>query len=122
MSIRCVVSDLDGTLLSDDHAVAEDVLRRIRQYIQDGGLFTIATGRPLKTAQGMMSKLGIQIPVILCNGAVVFWNGEIVERHPLETEVLSGLVLDALQSGLDVLLFRDDTVETFGSSALRHSG
>ncbi|WP_019536254.1 HAD family hydrolase [Paenibacillus ginsengihumi] len=67
--IKLIVSDLDGTLLlSPDHQLREAVLGVIHRFQLRGGYFTIATGRPLLTARRTIERLGIELPVIPCNG------------------------------------------------------
>lgn len=115
--IRLVVSDLDGTLLSPDHSVPRSVITAIRKYVREGGLFTIATGRPLYTARSVIEQMGIDIPVILCNGAVMAVGGHVLERRTLSAATLDGLLSDAHAEGIDVLLFRERGIEVFGRNA-----
>jgi len=118
MKIRCVVSDLDGTLLSPDHTVPVSVLQKISQFNREGRLFTLATGRPLLTAQSIIRQIGIQqVPVILCNGAVIVQGGQVIERHPLQASLLSDLAMEASVKGINVLFFREDRVEVFERNA-----
>lgn len=112
-NIRCIVSDLDGTLLMPDHSLSNEVVTAIRRYTEEGGLFTIATGRPLFTAQSIIDQIGIELPVILCNGAVLATSGEVIERKSLDTAVLADMLVEAHERGLMVLLFREASIEVF---------
>lgn len=112
-NIRCIVSDLDGTLLMPDHSLPNEVVMAIKRYTEAGGLFTIATGRPLLTAKSIIEQMDIEIPVILCNGAVLASAGKVIERSSLEVETLADLLIDANEHGLMVLLFREQCIETF---------
>ena len=107
-TIRCIVSDLDGTLLAPDHSLPTEVVKAIQAYKAKGGLFTIATGRPLLTAQSI-----IDIPVILCNGAVLASSGKVIERKSLEAALLADMLIEAHARGLMVLLFREEGIEVF---------
>lgn len=111
--IRLIVSDLDGTLLSPDHSLSEHVARAIRQYVKEGGLFTVATGRPYRTAQPVIKELGIDIPVILSNGAVLAAGGRVLERYCLSARAIADMLLDFHLTGLNVLLFREHEIQTF---------
>ena len=69
--MRLVVFDLDGTLLDPDHRLSPAV------HIAMGALsrrfwVTLATGRSLASAVPFVTALGITVPVILYNGAVVY--------------------------------------------------
>jgi len=111
--IRCIVSDLDGTLLMPDHSMSNEVVMAIQQYTNNGGLFTIATGRPLLTAQSIINQLDIEIPVILCNGAVLASSGKVIERSSLDTISMADMLTDANERGLMVMMFREETIEVF---------
>lgn len=111
--IRLIVSDLDGTLLSADHALPSSTATAIREYVSRGGCFTLATGRPFITARPIIQQLGLDLPIILCNGAVLARaNGLPLERSGISLASLYNLLNAADQSGLDVLLFCGDEVQT----------
>ena len=111
--IRLIVSDLDGTLLSADHTLPSSTATAIREYVSRGGCFTLATGRPFITARPIIHQLGLDLPVILCNGAVLAQaNGIPLERFSISLACLYDLLNAADQSGLDVLLFCGDEVQT----------
>ena len=50
MSGILFATDLDKTLLDDEARVPPICVDAIRSYVQKGGLFTIATGRPTRGA------------------------------------------------------------------------
>lgn len=66
------MTDLDGTLLTDDKRILEKDLVAIERFRQGGGLFTVATGRGCGMARSAVEKLGIDIPAVLFNGAAVY--------------------------------------------------
>ncbi|HEY4391763.1 MAG TPA: HAD family hydrolase [Paenibacillus sp.] len=111
--IRLIVSDLDGTLLSADHTLPSSTATAIREYVSRGGRFTLATGRPFITARPIIQQLGISLPIILCNGAVLAQaDGMPLERYGISLASLYDLLNAAEQSGLDILLFFGDEVRT----------
>lgn len=111
--IRLIVSDLDGTLLSADHTLPSSTATAIREFVSRGGCFTLATGRPFITARPIIQQLGLDLPVILCNGAVLAQaNGIPLERSGISLASLYILLNAADQSGLDILLFCGDEVQT----------
>lgn len=115
-AIRLIVSDLDGTLLSPDHQLPADVLGTVQQYMRQGGYFTLATGRPLASARKTISRFGIELPVILCNGAVLAKGDTIIESHGMPAAVVSELLMTAHESGLHVLMFRRSNIHAFHRS------
>ena len=40
-----LVSDMDATLLDDNHTISEENRQAIDYFIKNGGRFTVATGR-----------------------------------------------------------------------------
>ena len=70
MSIKLVVTDLDGTLLTSDKKVSPRAMRAIEAMRERGVHFTIATGRNTASAAGIIRQLRIQAPVIVGNGAL----------------------------------------------------
>jgi len=109
-TIRMVVSDLDGTLLSEDHRLTDEVVDAIRQFTSQGGKFTFATGRPLLTVRSVVERLDPDLPFILCNGAVIADRNRIWEKSLLSLSGLEGLLREADSRGLTVLLFYDHEV------------
>ncbi|MBD5111232.1 MAG: Cof-type HAD-IIB family hydrolase [Ruminococcaceae bacterium] len=66
------MSDLDGTLLTDDKKVLERDLRAIERFREGGGLFTVATGRGYSMAKRVVNELNVDLPCVVFNGAAVF--------------------------------------------------
>lgn len=67
-----LISDLDGTLLTDDKRISEKDIYAIEEFRSDGGLFTAATGRGVAMAENVVKKIGIDIPCVIFNGAAVY--------------------------------------------------
>ncbi|RAV06500.1 Cof-type HAD-IIB family hydrolase [Paenibacillus sp. YN15] len=111
--IRLVVSDLDGTLLSAEHRLTKRVLEAVGRFREQGGLFTLATGRPHLTARHIVEELQLDIPYIACNGSVLADRTGIVEARTLPLAHLAGLVEEADRRGADVLMFREEEVRIF---------
>jgi len=68
---KLYVSDLDGTLLRSD-ATLSDFSRQTLARLLDGGLaFTVASARSVVAMQTLLAGLGIRLPVIELNGAML---------------------------------------------------
>ncbi|MBQ5332004.1 MAG: Cof-type HAD-IIB family hydrolase [Oscillospiraceae bacterium] len=65
-------SDMDGTLLSADKTLSEDNLDAILRLREAGGKFVVATGRVLQATRHYFEPAGIDCPVILCNGGMIY--------------------------------------------------
>lgn len=66
------MTDLDGTLLTDDKRILEKDLSAIERFRAGGGIFTIATGRGYSMAKPVSEKLGLDVPAVVFNGAAVY--------------------------------------------------
>lgn len=84
--IRFIISDLDGTLLSESHHLTPQVCEAVQKYKLNGGWFTFATGRPYITVKPIAEKLGIEIPFICCNGFRRCGKAKNFERKPSSNE------------------------------------
>ena len=81
------VSDLDGTLLTDDKKVLDCDLAAIERFRKGGGIFAAATGRGYAMAKRVVEMI-TDAPSVIFNGAAVYdfkkdeflWNCEIDKR------------------------------------------
>lgn len=74
MSIKMIVSDLDGTLFNsyqEEYEVSSKLIEEIHKFEKKGKIFTIATGRSKETTLSVIKQLGINSPYIVYNGAEI---------------------------------------------------
>jgi HAD superfamily hydrolase (TIGR01484 family) len=81
------ISDLDGTLLDNEGNLTDFTKKAIRQFIEYGGKFTIASARSIFTAGNFIEQLGIEVPVILRNGAFIY---DPKTRKAMDSKLMSG--------------------------------
>lgn len=83
MAIKLIVTDLDGTLLNDDKEITAQTIETMRRAQAEGILVTVATGRMYTAAVHFAKQIGVDLPVICCNGGQVKKVGEepIFARH-----------------------------------------
>ena len=67
-----ILSDMDGTLLNSKKEITQQDIDSINKFTSMGGKFTIATGRTVQTFEQYRNILGIDIPIILYNGALIY--------------------------------------------------
>lgn len=106
---KLVVFDLDGTLVDDNLNTTEEDIEGIRKARQRGLAVTLATGRTFQSALPYVRKLGIDLPLILCNGAAIVdpETGEILFQQMLPGKEALLLVEKAAEADLDCLLYTD---------------
>ncbi len=69
---KLLVSDMDSTLLNDDHKVTDENFNAIRYFISEGGRFSVASGRMLEAVRVYLDRIQINAPAILHNGAKIY--------------------------------------------------
>ena len=85
--IRLFVSDLDGTLLNDDHMLDEKIKQGIQNVLDHHAYFSVATGRNMSS--GLLEGFEDKIYHICMNGAVtVDPNGNIISKHVIDKKNL----------------------------------
>lgn len=66
------ISDLDGTLLNDQANLSDFTKIKLKELVDKGLLFTVATARTRATVKSMFSGVGLNLPWILMNGVLVY--------------------------------------------------
>lgn len=112
---RLFVSDMDGTLLNEEHVITERTANAIKKIQQAGIEFVIATGRAYNSARPMLDAYNIQCKMINLNGAAVYdLNGNIETKIPLEADTVNDMLrhLDETHTNYSIMteefLYVDD--------------
>ena len=71
MSIKLFVTDLDGTLLLSGQDVPPNNIKAVQDMVKAGVIFTIATGRMYSASVNIARSLGVDVPIITYNGALI---------------------------------------------------
>lgn len=88
--IQLIACDLDGTLLNLNKDVTPRTVQAIKAFIDKGGEFVIATGRPYLFAKYIGDLIDSRIRIIAFNGSLVKISDYDCEWYPLEI-TFSGL-------------------------------
>ena len=64
--------DYDRTLTAPDSTIPERNIEAIRYFLENGGAFTVNTGRSLPMAQAFKNKVPTSAPLLLYTGAVAY--------------------------------------------------
>ena len=67
-----LVSDYDNTMTGENHLVPENNLEAIRNFTEEGGAFTIASGRGKREWYSSFREVPFNAPLILSNGATIY--------------------------------------------------
>ena len=86
MKYRLVVLDLDGTLLDSQLQIRDETIEALRRVREQGVQVMIATGRHHVAAYPYWHHLGLELPIICCNGAYLY---DYRARRPLASDPLT---------------------------------
>ena len=103
-----LASDFDNTIVDtassfrggqDMPAPSARTLEALAYFMENGGAFTVATGRALASFQRLVDGVPMNVPAVLCNGAALydFRTGEYLETNMLDREAClrAQVMLDA---------------------------
>ena len=86
--IKCIASDMDGTLLNSTQTISEENKEAILKAQAQGIEFVVATGRSYQEATYVLAEAGLKCPVIGVNGAEVrSKDGEVLVATPISKEL-----------------------------------
>lgn len=72
LSDYLVICDMDNTLLTAKEGLPACNKTVIQLFIEMGGLFTVATGRPPESIRAALDGIQLSLPAISCNGALLY--------------------------------------------------
>lgn len=87
--LRAIVTDLDGTFLSDGHTVSRGNLAAVRRAQEAGVRFVVATGRPVRWIRPLRDVLALDPVVIASNGACVLRGEGVVRERTIDPGTLA---------------------------------
>ena len=79
--------DFDRTLTAPDSSVPQRNLEAIEYFTQNGGAFTVNTGRSVATFWKYLDTLPANAPFLLYNGSAAYEKGELSQMHIIDLDV-----------------------------------
>lgn len=79
--IKLIVSDLDGTLLQENHLMNQETIDEIKKQMARGVDFMVATGRDYPGVTPIFENTGIDPELILLNGAQYRDHGGVIKNN-----------------------------------------
>ncbi len=67
-----IASDIDGTILPYMGKISDRNIRAIKYFEENGGVFTLVTGRSIVAAKYIADEIGISVPLVVDNGALIY--------------------------------------------------
>ncbi len=82
-----ITVDFDRTLTAVDGSIPQRNAEAIRYFMENGGTFTVNTGRSYVSFLQFMDQVPHNAPLLLMNGSGSYENGEFTDIVPLEMDV-----------------------------------
>ena len=109
MSIKLFVTDLDGTLLPSGQKVSAKNIEAVQKLVKAGVTVTIATGRMYQATLPIALSLGVNVPIITYNGALIKTvEGEIIHENFIAPETVLSLMEFAEKRNWHLQTYSDD--------------
>ena len=111
MGVKLFVSDIDGTLLLPNHKISARNIDAVKRMTDAGITVTIATGRMYRASLPVALELGVNVPIITYNGALIkSVDGEIIYENCLPENIVVALVEFYQKRGWHLQGYSEDTL------------
>jgi Cof subfamily protein (haloacid dehalogenase superfamily) len=107
MSIRLLLADVDGTLVTPDKALTDAAIAAVRELDEAGILFALTSGRPPRGMSMLIDPLDLSTPIAAFNGGLlVDRDMAVIEQHTIPGELVAPTIELLRSYALDVWLYR----------------
>jgi Cof subfamily protein (haloacid dehalogenase superfamily) len=107
MSVRLVLSDVDGTLVTKDKTLTQRSIAAVRALDDAGIHFAITSGRPPRGMAMLVEPLALQTPIAAFNGGlVVDPTLEVLEQRVIPDGLIQPVIALLDSHGLGVWVYR----------------
>jgi hypothetical protein len=107
--IALLISDIDGTLVTDDKVLTPRSVQAAAALARAGVGFTLISSRPPRGMAGLVGALGVSLPFAAYNGAaLVADDGRPIVVHALAPAVARQTLSLLAQGGVDAWVFAGD--------------
>lgn len=86
MAILMIASDMDGTLLADDKRLSQRTVEALQSAMALGAKVVLSSGRMMQSMLPHAMRVGVNAPMICCNGAMTY--------DPLEEKVVDEITIE----------------------------
>ena len=79
--------DFDRTLTAPDSTIPERNLEAIHWFMENGGVFTMNTGRSTNTFRNYLHTIPVNAPFLLYNGSAAYETCKLTQGHPIDLDL-----------------------------------
>ncbi|MDO7841700.1 Cof-type HAD-IIB family hydrolase [Sphingomonas immobilis] len=109
MSVKLVVSDVDGTLVDKEKKLTPGTIAAVKRLQAAGVGFTIISARPRSGMMPIADALDLDVPMGAFNGGTIFRrDGSVTCQHRIPRAVVEGVFAFADGLAVDRWVFADD--------------
>ena len=110
MKYRLIAIDLDGTVVNQEGTIIQSAKKAVQRAIDSGIKVTLATGRMYKPSNRFAQELGLSIPLICYQGALIRepFNGNVIWHQPLSVSIARKVIETARQFSTHQYVYVDD--------------
>lgn len=114
MAYKLIAIDLDGTLLDDNMEISRRNKQAIRRALDKGVRVTLCSGRPFDMVKGYAKELGLKLPFIINNGAMIVTSHDhkVVYKREIDYKKIKPVLDYAQQRNIKMFAFIDNIMYT----------
>jgi Cof subfamily protein (haloacid dehalogenase superfamily) len=106
-SIRLLLADVDGTLVTSEKVLTDEAVRAVEALGEAGILFAITSGRPPRGMRMLVEPLALTTPIAAFNGGVLTDpDMTVIEQRTVPRELVGPIVGLMTDQKLDVWIYR----------------
>ena len=110
-SYKVLALDLDGTVLNSDHCISSALRKKIHQ-LKEKVHVVLVTGRHHTAAKPYYRELGLNTPIICCNGTYVFdyENDRVIEHNAISKYNAQKFIKIAEENSFKLIMYIKDAM------------
>ncbi|MDO4922298.1 MAG: Cof-type HAD-IIB family hydrolase [Phascolarctobacterium sp.] len=112
MEIKLIACDMDDTLLNKDCKISPRNAAAVKKAVAAGRIFLIATGRMYVSVRPYAEALGLDVPLVTYNGALVKGSrsGKVFYEHKMELSTAREVLAYCREKGYYLQLYVGDSI------------
>lgn len=117
MNIKLIAADIDGTLVDSDKKISAETKEAIFKFIDDGGVFAIASGRSVKGIMQYAAELELNKRggyLIAFNGSIIIdaKTGKPICETMIPPKLIPEILKSAAKNNVSIASYKDDKAIT----------
>lgn len=110
---RVIITDLDGTLLNNNHSISDFTKQVFQELYLKDYLFIVATGRHHLDALPLVEKLGVPLYLVTSNGARIHSpNKQLMYAKNMDPQKVASILSLHFDPEVTMVMFKEDYWQT----------